>query len=520
MRAARAGRRAVTLAAVAATVGMALSAAPAAAQPTAGQPHVLDGPSADIASVNGMSIARDGSGGLAYVKNVAGTPHVFVSRLVNGVFQAADEVDAGLPGGSSQPVIAASNGGLLVIGFINSGSLYAVTRPSTNAAYTQPADLFNGASNPAISITTLGKAYIAFTAAGAGGHDVRAAYYDNGQWGVEASALDANPADDAGTGTGRPAVAAAGDGVAIVAWGEAGHVYTRRVWATSPSIVYEQPDVPSLGGWSEVAADEPAVATGGDSSYAAVAFHEVFGNGSQTQSRVLMQRLHGSVYDGLVQPDALTTPGPEGADQPQVDAGEYGEGFVISGRTASDQLVAMRLTGNESPSYIQRVDSLQNTAMPGGVLGAMGYHSTVIAWEQNPGLLGTPDIRIRYFDGANLDAEQVLSSPSMGPAEAAQGLVVAGDGAADAAVAWIQGTGAGTQLVTAQLYQPPGGFSATNSFQYVRSVQPTLTWSAPREPWGPVRYDVRVDGSLVAQTILAVSPQSRSRSRRARTPGS
>ncbi len=123
-------------------------------------------------------------------------------------------------------------------------------------------------------MTTFGKAYLAFTVAGAGGHDVRSAFYDAGQWALEPTALDANPADDAGTGTGRPSVAAAGDGVAIVAWGEAGHVFTRRVWGVSPSIVYEQADPASISGWNEVSADEPSVGSGGDSSYADVAFRE------------------------------------------------------------------------------------------------------------------------------------------------------------------------------------------------------------------------------------------------------
>ena len=39
-------------------------------------------------------------------------------------------------------------------------------------------------------------------------------------------------------------------------------MYTRRVWAASPSVVFEQADVPSLGGGSEVSADHPAVAVG------------------------------------------------------------------------------------------------------------------------------------------------------------------------------------------------------------------------------------------------------------------
>jgi len=35
-----------------------------------------------------MAVARDGTGGLVYLKDVAGVPHVFVSQLLGGVFSA------------------------------------------------------------------------------------------------------------------------------------------------------------------------------------------------------------------------------------------------------------------------------------------------------------------------------------------------------------------------------------------------------------------------------------------------
>jgi hypothetical protein len=472
----------------------------AVAQPAAAPPKVLDGPSADIVGVDGVSVARDGSGGLVYVKDVDGVAHVFASRLESGVFQPPVQVDAGMAGSSSQPVIAASNGGLLVVAFINGGQLYAVQWTGSGASSTAPNDLFSGAANPAISITTLGKVYVAFTASGDGGHDVRCAYYYNGVWGLEPTPLDVVASDDAGTGSGRPAVAASGDGVAIVAWGEGGHIYSRRVWATAPSVAYQQADVPGLGGWSEVSADEPAVATGGNSSYANVVFHEVFASGSKRQSRVLTQRLQAGSYDGLVQSDGLTTPGAEGADQPAVDAGEYGQGFITSGRDTSHQLIAMQLGNNGTPEGVQRLDSVANAGMPYAIPAAAGYHSDLIAWQQDPGPPGAAEIRARFFNGTSLGPEQVLSSPSMGPTQASKGLVAAGDIGADMAVAWVQGTGASTEIVTTQIYQPPGGFNASSASQYFRTATQTLAWTPSQDRWGPIVYTVSVDGAQVAQT--------------------
>ncbi|MGA2011673.1 MAG: hypothetical protein ABSH51_14260, partial [Solirubrobacteraceae bacterium] len=438
--------------AVLALLGPAVTPARAAAprSPTLAPANtVIDGPGTGVLDLDGMSIARDGTGGLVYRKAVAGVAHVFVSRLLNGSFQTPVQVDVGLAGASTQPVIAAGNGGLLIVAFINAGQLDVASWSAAGAAQGPPTALFAGAANPSLSISNFGKAYLAFTAtAGAGGGDVRVAYYDAGQWALESSPMDANPADAAGVGGGRPQVVAAGDGTGIVAWGESGHIFTRRIVGTSPSTVDEQADVPTLDGWSEVSASDPVIAAGGDSSYASVAFQEEITDGSAGQSRVLVNRLHGSQYDGVVEADGATTGGPEGADQPAVAVTEYGEGFVTSEHDATHALFATELGSNDSPSAVLRVDSLPNSAAPDAVPATAGLISTLIAWQQTPGLAGYPEIRVRYApDGSDLDPEDVVSNPALGPTDAGLGLFAAGDANGDAAVVWVQGMGAGAQVV-------------------------------------------------------------------------
>ena len=461
---------------------------------------VVDGPSADIQSLNGLSIARDGGGALVYTKTVAAVPHVFVSRLAGGVFQAPVQVDAGLAGPSSQPVVAAGQNGLVLVAFINAGTLYVVQALSGDSPLSAPGALFTGAANPAISISNFGKAYLAFTGT-AGGGDVRAAYYFQGQWALEPTALDAAGGDAAGVGTGRPDVAASGDGVGIVAWGEAGHIFTRRLTATAPSTVVEQADPATLAGWSETSASRPSIASGGDSTYASVAFQESLHDGSGTQSRVVVNRLHGSSFDGASAADGATAGGPEGADQPQVAVTEYGTGFVTSETDSSHALYATTLGGNESRGQTVRVDSLPNSDAADAVPANAGLISDLIAWQQTPGIAGPAEIRVRYAsDGADLGGEQVVSDPSLGAADADQGLTAAGDVAGDAAVAWVQGSGASTSIAAAQLFQPPGGFVPSNSFRYVTTASPVLFWSASSELWGPPTYVLRIDGTPVGQT--------------------
>ena len=434
---------------------------------------VVDGPSANILGLSGLAVARDGSGGLIYLKRVNGVAHVFVSELVNGAFQPPVQLDGGLPGASSQPVIAATNGGLMVAAFINGGTLYAVQQQAGATGWQAPQALLHGASNPSVSMSAFGKAYLAFTAAGDGGHDVRTAYYFQGQWALGSGPLDANPADDAGVGTGRPDVATAGDGTAIVVWGEDGHVYARRVLGTSPSIEFEQADPPSISGWNEVSAGDPAVSAGGDSSYAAVAFEEEVASGASTQTRVLVNRLLASQFTGAQAADALTTPGADSGDQPQVAVQEYGAGWVTAQQEQSFNAFAMSLSNNDAPGGVSQLNALPQQSDADAVPAVAGTISTLIAWQQDPGSVGLPEIRVRYApNGSDLGPDQVVSSTAFGPTNADEGLFAGGDLSGDAAVAWVQGSGAQTRIVAGQLFQPPGGFRAEKSALVSEDGQP------------------------------------------------
>jgi hypothetical protein len=448
--------------------------------------------------LDGMSIARDGTGGIVYLEYVNGAQHVVVSRIVGGVFRAPEQVDSSLGGGSSQPVIAASNGGLVLVAFINSGSLYVVSRPSSSKPWSQPQFLAGGAGNPSIQANNFGKAYVAFTAAAGGGSNVRSAYYYNRQWAVESASLNASPGDDAGTGLGRPKVATAGDSIATVAWGERGHVYTRRVWVTSPSIVHEQADVPSIGGFTEVSADQPDVSAGGNSSWIGVVFDETLTHGTQKQSRVFYNRLQGSAYNGIAAADGTATPG-EGADDPRIAMAEYGNGLVTSARQSTNQLYTGVLGPNGLFAQTYRADSLTNASPPHAAPGVVGLNSLVLAWQQDNGILGGSEVRARFFTvSSGLGPEQVLSTPTWGPTAAENGIAAGGDQNGDVGVAWVQGTPGFLRIVVGQLYESPG--PPTSLSKYARSTHPQLSWSPPTAAWGPMHYTVRVDGVVAGST--------------------
>jgi hypothetical protein len=466
---------------------------------------VVDGPSPDIQSLNGLSIARDGAGGLVYIKNVGGAAHIFVSRLLGGSFQPPQQVDAGLSTPSSQPVIAAGQGGVLIVAFVNARTLYVAQAPDSQSPIGAPSPLFDGAINPAISMSIFGKAYLAFTAVGAANDQVRTAFYSQGQWSVVSDPLNADPSVDAGAGAERPAVVCSGDGVGIVAWGEGGHIYTRRIVGTSPSVAVLQADPPAVGGWQVIATSDPTISSGGDSSYASVTFEAQLANGTARQSRVLMNHLHAGQYDGIFQADGLQTGDPEGADQPQTAVTEFGDGWVTSEHNQTHQLFATVLGTNAGAESVGRIDSSENTSAPDAVPATAGVTSTLIAWQQTPGISGPAEIRVRYApDGSDLGPEQVVSSPTFGATNADSGLAAGGDVSGDGAIAWIQGTGADTRLVTGQLYQSPGNFVPAFTFRYATSVTPVLAWSASAELWGAPRYAVELDGVPIEQTFGTV----------------
>jgi hypothetical protein len=181
--------------------------------------------------------------------------------------------------------------------------------------------------------------------------------------------------------------------------------------------------------------------------------------------------------------------------------GEFGRGLITSAHDDSNELFATLLGTDGAGDGTLRVDSLQNNSAPDAVPAMAGANTDLIAWQEDAGAGAQPEIRLRYSpDGLTFGPQLVISSPALGPTDAATGLVAAGDYSGNAAVAWAQGTGDSTQIVADQLYEPPGSFSASTKFRYVRSVRPVLTWSQSREHWGPMRYAVTIDGTQAFQT--------------------
>jgi hypothetical protein len=471
-------RRIALLAALAPLVLPALAGAATPARFFAGTP--IDGPSADIQALGDLDVARDGTGALVYVKRVGGIDHVFVSRLAGGSFQAPEQVDAGLAGAGAQPVVAASDGGRLVVAFVSGGGLFSVVRPAGAPGYAALQQIADVGTNPDVEMSINGVGYLTWSSSG----DVQAARLERNATGFNGvpGPLDIDPAANAGTGTGRPRVTVAADGVATVVWGEGGHAYARRIFELRLSTAPQD-----LGD----GADEPDISSEDDSSFA----WAVFRQGGQAIAR----RLVGSQFDPPVALEAA-----EGADAPRVAVNGRGVGYAGVGGAGTFSAYGAVLK-----------DDLFN---PGEVIGGGGGVVPVpapaaaesgdglIAFQQGDGA-GGRSVHARPYDYVPASrlvtppgVDATLSDPVLGPTDAALGLDAAADRAGDVAVAFVQGDGAGRQIVAASYDRAPGAFRASTTTKWRKFARPPVKWATAFELWGPITYRVEIDGQAVGTT--------------------
>ncbi|HYV17146.1 MAG TPA: hypothetical protein VE972_14130, partial [Conexibacter sp.] len=476
-------------------------AAPAAAGIFAGDPVV--GPSAALRTLDGLDLAPDGTGALVATIQDGGVDHVFASRLVNGAWGAPERLDGGLAAPSVQPAVAAEDDGRLAVAFVNAGNIYVAMRASRSAPWVRQTIWgHGGASSPALDMSVNGKAYLVFTAPGAGGHDVRVAFSrDAGPWTLAGAALDALPAADAGVGASRPQIAASADGVAIAVWGERGHVFARRVRGAQPSVTFADASA-GLGveGVAATTSDSPVVAAQDDDSFTAVAFRASFTVGGSSRSRVVYRRLRGSRFEGATPLDILPFASGQGSVDPRVAIVGTGQGLALGSGDSTFLSYAMQLRVDAGPGPIVQVDSLTaSTAPTYAAVAAATARKMLVAWQLTPAS-GMPELHARYWAETAFQSELVLSKPQYGPVLGARGLLSAGDDGGDLAVAYVQDVpGRGPAIAVATVDQPPARFAVKRMTRFQRTERPLLSWTVSREAWGRY-FRVTVDGVQVAIT--------------------
>jgi hypothetical protein len=451
----------------------------------------VDGP-APIVSLGNVSLGRDGTGGVVYVKQLGDNPAGFLSRFIGGAWGAPEPISGAH--GVSEIQVAAGENGRLALAWISDGNVYAaVADGGPGAPVSAPVQLSNtgGASGLDMSLGSEGGAYAVWSQNG----DVRAAMIEGTKWVAINQPLDIDPSHVAGQGAGRPRVAVAADDTAVVAWGEldgagVSHVWYRRLLYTTLSAYPKEASIAGQG-----AADSPQIRVEYDRSFAWVTFRQDTGGVTHTYAR----RMRGSEFDAPVGIDngvASTAPSlamnPTGQGMTAVS----GTDGSVLGALFADKAFrpAMRIDGGGSSSQQEPVAYFSDRAD-----GAVAYR------HQNPD--GSAVALGKLLPGGALGPESTLSS---GAGSVASGTMrLSGDRVGDAVLAMLQGS-PGSYTLTAAVDDIPPSRPVISS-RYVNPRVGGFAWNAGLDYLGAQSFRVRVDGRT-----LGASTTTRLRSARVR----
>jgi hypothetical protein len=455
----------------------------------------VDGPTGDLDKLGGVDLARDGTGGVVYLKRVDGTPHVFVSRFNGGQFRPPERVDNGLGAGATGAAIAAADANRLVVVWTAGTRVYGSVVAGNGrqpGPFLGPTELF---SNPAGESTDIavdmginGAAYAAWAAPGGGGSDIRAARLQDVGWTPVGAPLDIDQARAAGRGDQRATVAVSAEGNAIVGWGEDGadgraRVYARRVTGLNPSAFPQEASLPELGGQAGGRADSIDVDVEDDGSFAWAVFRQDFGGGSRSIAR----RLLGSTFDPPVGLDG----GPP-TTRPRIAINGRGQGLATlqGGGGVLGAFNYNDIFGPSRPLHVAPAPASEP-------LPASSEHREVIAaWLEGGAIKG----RLKPEPTKPFDGEVTLSRPDLGPVSAGQ-FAVGADRLAGFAVAMIQGAPGGARTLAVAVHDRPAGRpGAIARSGWSTKLRPKLEWRPGTDLWGPQRFRVVVGGRVVGET--------------------
>ncbi len=436
----------------------------------------VDGPG-EIDALGDVDMARDGTGGIVYIKREAGVPQVFLSRIRNGGFARPERLSAGAA--VSEAAVTAVDRGRLVVAWIAGGEVVATQLKGRGRPAAPTVLGGGGASGLAVDMGVNEAAYAIWSAAG----DVRAARYQGG-WTPIPAPLDIDPARAAGGGALRPRVAVSAEGNAVGVWGEDGgdgrtHVFSRRLTGTTLSSFPQDLTLPDFEGGAGGSADSPDIDIEDDGSFAWVAFRQDIGG----RSRSIARRLLGSTYEPPAAIDAGQTSG-----APRLDF--TGRGLGASVAQAGDNAVfSSYLDVFDRFNRAVRLDTAQSAAAPGPVVAASERNDTFVAWRAGTADGGGSVIARRKEGSRPFERPFTASSPNFG-APLPGHLAISADLGGNASVAMLQGGPGASRLAVAVYDRPP-----------TRSGRPALDGAEAPAPAAQVDAGLRALGPAAVHAL-------------------
>jgi hypothetical protein len=496
---------------------------------------VLAGPAEDILGVDGTALAADGSGGVLYSEEVGGVVHLFAVPFVNGHWSSPVEVDGEDAYGASQAVIAAGDGGRLLVVWVQlrnvspgnvdeyelmgaslqpgSGYFGQAVAVDTNVGEPDTGDV--SGVDPRLAMAPDGDAYVVYRtivddcATGdeqnperpkcrPGSSDevvhVRVARFDYLTWSSLGNINRAPQlAMDKPTSENAPSIGIALNGDGVVAWqepeaGGVARIWVRRLFGTVQGTVLQASPETIAARPVSSDADAPAVAVGpfGEARIAyrikgapgsAVPTTQMFVNSLASEVDPHGSQLQGAVGLAGSAQAGLGPPSDAIAQREEVFRLAWTQGgwvrALTGSATATDPTALATIGQGAGPAY--------TTINPAG--------GGTTAWAAAPGAAPAVELREDYPQGAYQTAQ--LAGQVAGPVS---GLSLGGDGQGDALLGWLQGPIGDSEVLGDFIQAPPAPFFAIVPHGWVSGREATISWEAPYDAVSGLTYAVYVDG--------------------------
>jgi PKD domain len=508
----------------------------------------IDGPSSEIVGFGGVAMAEDGTGGVVYLKRVAGVAHVFVSRYEAGHWLTPIRVDTEQPYAASWPRIGAADGGELVVVWATPFAteaekpvqeMLSATLGPGSSRFGSPTivdpDIREGTgTSPDLAMSSTGQADVVYRVVekqasvtllrpGDVAEQVRVAHFDGERW-SDLGAINYEPGLSMRppTQANAPQIAIGPTGTGIVVWQEpeingVARIWARRIFGQSLDYVMPVSAASFGGGPIDEDADAPSVAFS-RLGQAEVAYRQDAGPGSPLPGpRIFVNDLSngesssGTEFAGASIADSAVADGKAATiGRPSIDIDEKESLRLLYDSNGTPRVVEgddRGLTGTLSlgppfaGSTLDPADELPSASVmnpEGGGISAWPSESTS----------GQPAVAVREDFPEGAVQTGLISGGAGGPiGELAVGRSNLGDGL----VAFQQGPLGNAAIVGAQVTAPPDTFVTNVPKGWIKPSQALISWAPAASANGPLTYTVVLDGHRLATpagaSSLAIGPQ-------------
>jgi hypothetical protein len=509
------------------TFGLCTTPAQALIQPAI----TIDGPSEEIVGFGGVAMAEDGTGGLVYLKRVAGVPHVFVSRYLGGHWLAPIQADAGQPYAASWPRIAAADGGELVATWATPfatehglpvdellGSTLGAGASTFGPPMIVDPDIRAGTgTSPDLAMSSTGQADVVYRVVqdetgrissipllrpGDVVEQVRVAHFNGETWsGLGAINRDPGVSMRPPTQFNAPLIAVGPTGNAIVVWQEpdiegVARIWARRLFRRTLNYVLPVSATSLAGAPIGLDADAPSIAFS-VLGQAEVAYRQAAGPGSPLPGpRIFLNTLPdgesakasgteflgAKVADSAVSGGAGATIGP-----PSIDIDRRRDIRLLYDSNGAPRVVEgndLGLTDALSlgPPFAGSDLSSESVMNPAG--------GGISAWPSIDAQ-GNPAVAVREDFPAGAVQTALVGGGAGGPIGE---LAVGRSGLGDGLVAFQQGPLGNAAIVAAQATAPPAELILSTPTGWVEPSRAEVSWEPALSANGPPRYHIVLDG--------------------------